>query len=105
MTNPFVDRASRVQAMQKAIFTLADLIAPAVDLSRIYVDGLENLPRDGRFLLVGNHTTSGWAEIVMTPYFVHRELGVRVRGLADPSARRHARHRPRGDGGGRRGGR
>ncbi len=82
MTNPFVDRASRVQAMQKAIFAVADLIAPAVDLSRVYVDGLENLPRDGRFLLVGNHTTSGWAEIVMTPYFVHRELGVRVRGLA-----------------------
>ncbi|KMO73280.1 glycerol acyltransferase [Mycolicibacterium chubuense] len=82
MTNPFVDRAGRVQAVQKAIFTVADLIGPVVDLSRIYVDGLENLPRDGRFLLVGNHTTSGWAEIVLTPYFVHRELGVRVRGLA-----------------------
>ncbi|KMO70395.1 lysophospholipid acyltransferase family protein [Mycolicibacterium chlorophenolicum] len=82
MTNPFVDRAGRVRAVQKAIFTVADLIGPAVDLSRIYVDGLENLPRDGRFLLVGNHTTSGWAEIVLTPYFVHRELGVRVRGLA-----------------------
>jgi 1-acyl-sn-glycerol-3-phosphate acyltransferase len=68
--------------VQKAIFTVADLIGPVVDLSRIYVDGLENLPRDGRFLLVGNHTTSGWAEIVLTPYFVHRELGVRVRGLA-----------------------
>lgn len=68
--------------MQKAIFTVAELIGPVVDLSRIYVDGLENLPRDGRFLLVGNHTTSGWAEIVLTPYFVHRELGVRVRGLA-----------------------
>lgn len=82
MANPFVDRADRVQALQKAIFTVADLIGPAVDLSRIYVDGLENLPRDGRFLLVGNHTTAGWAEIVLTPYFVHRELGVRVRGLA-----------------------
>lgn len=82
MTNPFVDRVGRVQALQKAIFTVADLIGPVVDLSRIYVDGLENLPRDGRFLLVGNHTTAGWAEIVLIPYFVHRELGVRVRGLA-----------------------
>lgn len=82
MTNPIIVRESRVATLQKAIFTVADLIGPAVDLSRFYVDGLENLPRDGRFLLVGNHTTAGWAEIVLTPYFVHRELGVRVRGLA-----------------------
>lgn len=80
--NPIVDRESRVAALQKAIFTVADLLGPAVDLSRLYVDGLENLPRDGRFLLVGNHTTAGWPEIVLTPYFVHRELGVHVRGLA-----------------------
>lgn len=82
MIDGFVDRAGRVQAMQKAIFALADAIAPVVDLSRLYVDGLDALPRDGRFLLVGNHTTSGWAEVVSIPYFVHRELGTRVRGLA-----------------------
>ena len=29
-----------------------------------------------------NHTMSGWAEVVLIPYFVHRELGRRVRGLA-----------------------
>lgn len=80
--NPLADRASRVHAMQKTIFAIADRIAPVVDLSRIYVDGLDHLPRDGRCLLVGNHTTSGWAEIVLIPYLVHRELGVRVRGLA-----------------------
>lgn len=80
--NPLLDRASRLQAMQKMIFTVADLIAPVVDLSRIYIDGLDVLPRDGRCLLVGNHTTSGWAEVVLIPYVVHRELGVRVRGLA-----------------------
>lgn len=80
--NPFADRASRVRAMQRMIFTVADLIEPVVDLSRIYVDGLDHLPRDGRCLLVGNHTTSGWAEIVLIPYLVHQELGVRVRGLA-----------------------
>jgi 1-acyl-sn-glycerol-3-phosphate acyltransferase len=72
----------RVEALRKAIFAVADGLSAAVDLSRIYVDGLENLPGDGRFLLVGNHTSAGWPEIVLTPYFVHRHLGVRVRGLA-----------------------
>jgi len=73
----------RVEALRKAIFTVADGLNSVVDVSRSYVDGLENLPADGRFLLVGNHTSAGWPEIVMTPYFVHRHLGVRVRGLAD----------------------
>lgn len=82
MIESLTDRARRVKVMQKAIFGLADTLSPAVDLSRIYVDGLDGLPRDGRFLLVGNHTISGWAEIVAIPYFVYRELGTRVRGLA-----------------------
>lgn len=77
------DQSARVQALTRAIFTVADRLDPVVELSRPYVDGLENLPCDGRFLLVGNHTTFGMAEIVMIPYFVHRQLGVRVRGLAD----------------------
>ena len=77
------DAPARVQALTRAIFTVADRLDPVVDLSRPYVDGLETLPCDGRFLLVGNHTTFGMAEIVMIPYFVHRQLGVRVRGLAD----------------------
>ena len=76
------DRTSRVAAIQKAIFTAANAIAPMVEMLRIYVDGLDGLPRDGRFLLVGNHTVSGWAEMVLIPYFVHHELGTRVRGLA-----------------------
>lgn len=80
--HPFVDRPGRVRALQQAIFAMADAVAPLVDASRIYVEGLHTLPRDGRFLLVGNHTTAGWAEVVLIPYFVHRELGVRVRGLA-----------------------
>ena len=77
------DAPARVQALTKVIFSVADRLDPVVDLPRPYVDGLENLPSDGRFLLVGNHTTFGMAEIVMIPYFVHREIGVRVRGLAD----------------------
>ena len=82
MIDGLVDRPARVRSLEKAIFTFADAIAPFVDLSRIYVDGLGALPGDGRFLLVGNHTMSGWAEVVLIPYFVHRELGRRVRGLA-----------------------
>lgn len=82
MIGELVDRPARVRSLEKAIFTFADAIAPVVDMSRIYVDGLSALPRDGRFLLVGNHTMSGWAEVVLIPYFVHRELGRRVRGLA-----------------------
>jgi 1-acyl-sn-glycerol-3-phosphate acyltransferase len=80
-----IDQPGRVQALRRAIFGVADRLDPVVDLSRPYVDGLDNLPRDGRFLLVGNHTTFGMAEIVLIPYFVHRELGVRVRGLAERS--------------------
>ncbi|WP_328363130.1 acyltransferase family protein [Mycobacterium sp. NBC_00419] len=80
-----VNQPERVQAITKAIFAVADRVNPVVDFGKPYVDGLNNLPRDGRFLLVGNHTTFGMAEIVMIPYFVHRELGVRVRGLAEKS--------------------
>ncbi len=80
-----VKQSGRVQALSKALFAVADGLNPVVDICRFYVDGLENLPRDGRFLLVGNHTVFGVAEIVLIPYFVHRELGVRVRGLADRS--------------------
>lgn len=79
------DQSGRVRALTRAIFTIADRAGPIVDLGRPYVDGLRNLPRDGRFLLVGNHTAFGMAEVVLIPYFVHRELGVRVRGLADRS--------------------
>ena len=78
-----IEQSERVQAMRRAIFTVADRLDPVVDLCKPYVDGLDNLPRDGRFLLVGNHTSFGMAEIVLIPYFVHRELGVRVRGLAN----------------------
>lgn len=78
-----INEPNRVQTLKKAIFAIADRVNPIVDFGKPYVDGLENLPRDGRFLLVGNHTSFGMAEVVMIPYFVHRELGVRVRGLAE----------------------
>jgi 1-acyl-sn-glycerol-3-phosphate acyltransferase len=84
-TSTLADPSRRVQALTRAIFTIAGRAGPIVDLSRPYVDGVGTLPRDGRFLLVGNHTAFGLAEVVLIPYFVHRELGVRVRGLADRS--------------------
>lgn len=78
LTNP----PPRVAALRKAIFAVAGGLDPAIGLSRFYIDGLDNLPSDGRFLLVGNHTSAGWPEIFLTGYFVHRHLGVHVRGLA-----------------------
>lgn len=80
--NRLINQPPRVEKLRKAIFAAANGLSPAIDLTRVYVDGLDNLPGDGRFLLVGNHTSAGWPEVVMTPYFVHRHLGVRVRGLA-----------------------
>lgn len=72
----------RIEVMRRAVETIADRLEPLVDLYRPYVDGLDNLPRDGRFLLVGNHTQFG-AEAVLIPYVVRREIGMRVRPLTD----------------------
>lgn len=74
--------ASHIQVMRRAVETVADGIEPLVDLYRPYVDGLHNLPRHGRFLLVGNHTQFG-AEALLIPYVVRREIGMRVRPLTD----------------------
>lgn len=72
----------RVQVMRRALRGVQDGIAPVVDLSRPYVTGLEDLPADGRFLLVGNHTFSG-SEVMLIPHFVRRAVGTWVRPLAD----------------------
>jgi 1-acyl-sn-glycerol-3-phosphate acyltransferase len=77
-----MNQPERVQAWRRVAETVADRIGPLVDLSRPYVDGLENLPTDGRFLLVGNHTQGG-VEALLIPYLVRRALGRRVRPLAD----------------------
>ncbi len=55
----------------------------AADAARPYVTGLENLPTDGRYLLVGNHTQSAGAEVFLIPHFVRRTTGRPVRVLAD----------------------
>jgi 1-acyl-sn-glycerol-3-phosphate acyltransferase len=72
----------RVRALQQLLGNVGDNLNPLIELYRPYVDGLANLPRDGRFLLVGNHTQAG-TEVFLTSYFVRRELGVRVRPLAE----------------------
>ncbi|SON63693.1 hypothetical protein MSIMFI_05224 [Mycobacterium simulans] len=77
-----MEPTGRVQTLRRVLDTVVDGIRPVVDLYRPYVDGVENLPADGRFLLVGNHTQSG-AEVFMIHDAVRRAIGTRVRPLAD----------------------
>ncbi|AQA03215.1 glycerol acyltransferase [Mycobacterium sp. MS1601] len=74
---------AQVAAWKWALKTSADKLAPVMELYRPFVDGLDVLPADGRFLLVGNHTQFAASEIVLIPYFVRQRLGRRVRPLAD----------------------
>jgi 1-acyl-sn-glycerol-3-phosphate acyltransferase len=78
MTHP-----RRVQFLRGALDKVHDGVAPLIDLWRPYVVGLDTLPADGRFLLVGNHTQFIGGEVLLIPHFVRRALGVRVRPLAD----------------------
>ena len=61
----------------------AAALAPVITCCHPNVRGLANLPADGRFLLVGNHTLFSMAEVVLIPYFVRTAIGTRVRPLAD----------------------
>jgi 1-acyl-sn-glycerol-3-phosphate acyltransferase len=81
-TEAIMNQSGRIQALRRVAETVADGVAPLVDLYRPYVDGLQNLPSDGRFLLVGNHTQSS-AEALLIPLLVRRAIGMRVRPLAD----------------------
>ena len=76
------NQSRRVRALTHLLGRVGDSLYPLIDLYRPYIDGLENLPRDGRFLLVGNHTQAG-TEVFLTSFIVRRELGVRVRPLAE----------------------
>ena len=73
----------RVQVLRSALDRAHDGIAPLIDLTRPHVTGLETLPADGRFLLVGNHTQFIGGEVLLVPHFVRRAVGTRVRPLAD----------------------
>jgi 1-acyl-sn-glycerol-3-phosphate acyltransferase len=76
-----MNQPGRVQALSRVVETVGDGLGPLVDLYQPYVDGLQSLPRDGRFLLVGNHTQSS-VEALLISYFVRRAIGTRVRPLA-----------------------
>ena len=78
-----INHPRRVQIVRGALEKIHDGIAPFIDLSRPYVSGLEMLPADGRFLLVGNHTQFVGGEVLLIPHFVRRAINVRVRPLAD----------------------
>lgn len=77
------NHSRRIQILSGALDRIQDGIGPLIDLSRPYVSGLETLPADGRFLLVGNHTQFVGGEVLLIPHFVRRALGRRVRPLAD----------------------
>jgi 1-acyl-sn-glycerol-3-phosphate acyltransferase len=78
-----MNHPARVQFLRGALDRIHDGIGPLIDLWRPYVVGLDTLPPDGRFLLVGNHTQFIGGEVLLIPHFVRRALGVRVRPLAD----------------------
>lgn len=77
-----MNEPARVEVMRRALETVADAVTPLTEAYRPYVEGLDNLPRDGRFLLVGNHTQLG-AEALLIPFHVRRVIGKRVRPLTD----------------------
>ncbi|WP_125078675.1 lysophospholipid acyltransferase family protein [Mycobacterium sp. P7213] len=79
---PIIDQSAQVRALRRAFAAISDASASAVEAFRPYVDGADQLPEDGRFLLVGNHT-QGWMEIVLIPHFVRQTIGARVRPLAE----------------------
>ncbi|MBX9982495.1 lysophospholipid acyltransferase family protein [Mycobacterium gordonae] len=78
-----MNQPRRVRMLSDALQTIQGGIQPLVDLYRPYVSGLDKLPADGRFLLVGNHTQQAQAEILLIPHYVRRVTGTRVRPLAD----------------------
>ena len=59
------------------------LLAPWRVLTDPVVDGYENLPADGRYLLVGNHTTLGVFDVPFVVLGIHDRTGVLVRSLGE----------------------
>jgi 1-acyl-sn-glycerol-3-phosphate acyltransferase len=59
------------------------LLAPWRALTDPRVEGYENLPEDGRYLLVGNHTTLGVFDVPFLVLGIHEHTGVLVRSLGE----------------------
>ena len=80
---PRVD-VSAFAAPSSAEFAAAEaLLAPWRALTDPRLDGFEHLPADGRYLLVGNHTTLGVFDVPFLVLAVHRRTGVLVRSLGE----------------------
>jgi 1-acyl-sn-glycerol-3-phosphate acyltransferase len=79
--------ASRVPdltAPSAAEFAAAEaLLAPWRAITDPRIDGYERLPADGRFLLVGNHTTLGLFDVPFVVLGIHRETGILMRSLGE----------------------
>ena len=59
------------------------LLAPWRVLTDPRIDGYGNLPDDGRYLLVANHTTLGVFDVPFLVLGIHRRTGVLVRSLGE----------------------
>ncbi len=59
------------------------LLAPWRALTDPLIDGFEHLPPDGRYLLVGNHTTLGVFDVPFVVLDVYERTGVLVRSLGE----------------------
>jgi 1-acyl-sn-glycerol-3-phosphate acyltransferase len=79
---PIIDQPARVRRLRRALESISDAARPVVDLYRPYVEGTADLPRDGRFLLVGNHTQGG-TEVFLISHVIRQTIGTRVRALAE----------------------
>lgn len=75
--------SGRIEQLERWILELARLWEHVRPIYKPYVEGLANLPADGRFLLVGNHTAFPSTEIMLVPYEVYRQIGHKVRPLMD----------------------
>jgi 1-acyl-sn-glycerol-3-phosphate acyltransferase len=65
------------------LVALEVLLAPWRALTDPRFDGFENLPSDGRYLLVGNHTTLGFFDIPFLALDIRKRTGVSVRSLGE----------------------
>ena len=63
--------------------TAKALLAPWRALTDPRIDGFENLPDDGRYLLVGNHTTLGLFDVPFLVLDIYERTGVFVRSLGE----------------------
>lgn len=73
---------SRVDWLKAQVAEYGYAADKIVSLLNPYVEGLDNLPADGRVLLVANHTLSPNADVLLAPYLAGRHLGKQVRQLA-----------------------